>query len=43
MAMRAESIELSVATQDVGQAREDIEATYEGTGVERGVQSDLPG
>lgn len=30
MAMRAESIELSVATQDVGQAREDIEATYEG-------------
>ncbi len=31
MAMRAESIELSVATQDVGQAREDIEATYEGT------------
>ncbi len=31
MAMRAESIELSVATQDVGQAREDIEATYEGS------------
>lgn len=30
MAMRPESVELSVATQDVGQATEDIEARYEG-------------
>ena len=31
MALKAESLELTATTQDVGQAREEVDASYQGT------------